>query len=450
MGSARTAWRGLRCHRAVIALLLAAPLFAQAPELPRTATAVEIGDLVRKLGDERYTVRVDATRRLCALGPQTAVALKDALQVGGETSLRAQRLLSIFDQCFFWGAAVELSFSAPTIRWDESVDLLIRIRGAAAHPVRLPFELTPAEPGTRLTDAQQVGVLFDIADFLRITDPDGNGITAPTTDDLADDPDVQSVIDARAENTITTFLPPGEELTIRVENFNRGWSRYRLLDSGKYDVSFEYYPEWSDPQLAAAEIGRVVGNSASIEVVAAAPPAVSRDGADAGLEIVREEKRLAAYLVNHRDKAMRFNTAFGSTAPFAQFSWSCTRADESEVDIPLATLKKNASQFQLADLREVAPGDRILIAETTVADLFADFSRASAGAEASRLRVRAVYNNVVTRNWQRRENVLDDKSDTWPETLRGLLPPRILATRQSSDSITLEAPPTADSARLSE
>lgn len=433
-------WKPRRaaCWGAVIVLQLAAPLVAQTPEPPRTATTAEIADLVVKLADERYSIRTDATRRLCMMGPAAAETLTHAAAENhGEAALRARHLLSIFDQCYFWGATVELSFSAPAIRWDEPVDLLIKFRNTSRYPVRLPFEPVGAAPGARLSAAQQVGVLFDIADFIRVTDGKGDVITAPTTDDLSDDPDVAAIIEGRAAQGISSLLLPGGELTVRVEDFNHGWSRYRLLDAGSYRVAFEFQPDWSDAELARLAIGRVAAAPAAIEVTAPAPPDVSRDGAEARIEVVVEERRIFAYLVNAYDKPQWVNLGIGVATPFAQFAWSCTSSDETEIDIPLPTTKKDILKFQWSDLSEVEPGGRVLVAETSAADLFADFSREAKGVAPQKLRVRAIYSNVINRRWQRRENVLDAAVGDWPAALRTLLPARLISARLSSETVTI-------------
>lgn len=428
-------------HASGFLYFVAFPLTLVAQTPSPTGSSPDIDALLRQLVDERYLVREDATRRLCALGPQTADALRRVVDAGpGEAALRAVHLLTIFDRCYFWGAAVELAFSATDIPWDQSVDLIVTLRNPSPHSVRLPFELPTIPAESRLTDAQQVGLMLDLADFLRVTAPDGREIPSPHIDDPSDDPDVQSAIDARVEAPASTLLPPGQVLVLRLQDFNRGWARYRLLDAGTYKIAFEYRPDWSDPQLRDARIGYVAAAPVTWHVSIPAPFEVSRDGLDADLEIHAADGRLAAYLVNRRDIPQVIHTGFGPAAPFAQFAWRCAINNDDEIEIPSAAPKIHAADFRLSDLKAVEPGQRLLLTEIAVDELFTAFARASDGARPVTLGVRATYTNVVTRAWQRRENLLDAPEHLGPRELRAPLPRHILGTRLASEPILVRAP----------
>ncbi|MCY2932427.1 MAG: hypothetical protein NTV86_23615, partial [Planctomycetota bacterium] len=122
--------RACRLSVAVLVVALTASrAVAQPASAPATAPARgEIGRLIRELGDDRWAVREEATRRLREMGPAAAQALREALQsadlevksrsrklldtlaLGGESDLAVarQKVLWAFRKADY-GAAVEVA-----------------------------------------------------------------------------------------------------------------------------------------------------------------------------------------------------------------------------------------------------------------------------------------------------------------------------------------------------
>ena len=83
-----------------------------------TPSDEQIAALVEALGDPSYETRLDATRRLCAIGPRATVALKRAVEGDvPETALRAGKLLDAFERLLFAGVEITLRFSKERISW---------------------------------------------------------------------------------------------------------------------------------------------------------------------------------------------------------------------------------------------------------------------------------------------------------------------------------------------
>ena len=81
---------------AVVAMFFIRPVSADenATRSSGTLSDKQIAALVEALGDPSYETRVDATRRLCAIGPRATAALKRAAEGDvPETALRAGKLL---------------------------------------------------------------------------------------------------------------------------------------------------------------------------------------------------------------------------------------------------------------------------------------------------------------------------------------------------------------------
>jgi len=86
--------------RALLVVCLFAITLAVAADPPKPPTAEEIGTAVRQLGDSRYTVREQATKRLWQAGPAAESALRDALKNRDpEVARRARELLDKIE----WG-----------------------------------------------------------------------------------------------------------------------------------------------------------------------------------------------------------------------------------------------------------------------------------------------------------------------------------------------------------
>ena len=402
-------------------------------------TQAEIARLIRELGDTSYDVRVSATRRLCMIGgPARDELSRAAAGDDTEVAIRARHVLHTLDRLWFAGCEVVLSASRTRLAWDEAVDLTIEIHNRSAWPAAIPFE-TEGEKRARLgVDVRQVGDMLDAADMLRVVSAERHEIPL-RLDDIAADPAVAHAVESRVDEAPRGIIPPNGSVSIALPAFNRGWARYPLLDAGTYSVQFIYAPEWNDPALSAAQVGRVASNEVSLTVAREAPDTVSRTHATALITLNRQEQWLVAHLTNRTDQAMVVNLNFGGGVPFADGRWVLTD-NERLIDIPVPPLQPGASwdAFDEQRLAKVGPGQRIVLAQIEWDQLQrrADESKAAASWQ-----VAFTYSNLCDRAWQRRQGDALLGNEKAPPGLRELLPRRLLTARHHSDRIPLSAIP---------
>lgn len=424
----------------VIAVMLAAAdvSSSRAGERPLNApaTADEIASLVRNLSDPDYKTRTYATRRLCGVGMAAYESLQRAADgADAESALRARRLITTLDALRFAGTEVSIAFSKPNIDWHDEVDLRITIFNRSAYPAKIPFEMQPPEGDE--SDATQVGVMLDTAEWLYVKGPSGSEVELRLDDILMDEAVGEAVQDRLAAGPHRT-LAPGERVTIVVRAFNRGWARFPLLDHGKYTAILDYTPRWQDSALKDAKIGRVLSNAAEITVDEAAPAAVSRHGVEADVVIEVDADVLVARLTNRTDHALFVNTNFGHSLPFAEGHWNF-ESSKTQRKASIAT-QANASweQFDPARLVEVAPGDAIELTRTKLADVKKMLTQAGVPNPSEGGFIYFGYSNRCDRRWQAREGqalIADPKA---PSVLRNPLPRRMLSTRQTSNRLAAE------------
>ena len=288
---------------------------AQAPQADSKASqpqTQEIRGLIEKLGDASYPVRADAVRDLIAIGPDALPLLREA--AGGddyETALRARQVIETFRAVLFAGATVELSAEPTRLRWNQPFTLKVRIENHSSEPCQTPFAPAPEGDRPANLDALQVGAMMDLADFLSVFGPDGREIQLHT-EPIDEDPEVEQALRWRAEHDPTGTLDGGSSQTFALTDFNRGWSRYRMLEAGQYTIRFEYEPDWRDPQLARRRIGRVSSQAVKVTVTEPAPAVIrSAPGTLLG-EVVREGDTYVAYATNAHDRRRHLNTNWGT------------------------------------------------------------------------------------------------------------------------------------------
>lgn len=420
--------------------LSAATAFGQTgPDV--SAGAEEIGSLIRDLGDPSYNVRTDATRRLCAIGMPAAERLREAAEGDdAERALRARAVLTALERVFFAGTDMTLSFTKGKIAWDEPVDLRLTMHNKSPYPARIPFELDPERRTDSTEDAAQVGAMLDVADWLKVLGPDGGAVDL-RVDDIMADKAVSGAVDQRAREIVVSVLAPGESRTLTIPAFNRGWSRYPLLDAGTYSTDFEYTPAWEDEVLAEQRAGRVTSNRASLEVMAGAPPAVARGRREVLLTLEQHGPVLVATLINTADQPMIVNMNLGGAAPYADAQWVYER-NQTRYEIPVRDDKVTGwRQFDAAKLIEVGPGQSTELASIRVDLIRESFSTAGADVGKDDWTVHVNYSNLCDRQWQRRQGEALLAEDGLPEILRTQLPRRLLSARHGSNRLTA---PSAD------
>lgn len=403
------------------------------------STPDEIRRLIEQLGDASYEQRVRATRRLCAVGAPARDALEAAARSDDpERSLRARKILSRLGELWFAGVDVRLSLSSETIAWDEPVELRVTFRNASAFPARLPLDLgqlsgaggsRPDVPGLPIDDATQVGWMVDLADVLTVRDTRGQEIEL-RVDAIEDDAAVEEAVRRRAEGTANAHtLQAGEEVTIRVPAFNRGWARFPLLDAETYSIVFAYAPKWDDQALVRARVGRVSSNEISLRVSRAAPDAISRTGLRASVSVRHEGPELVALLINHADRSVYANLNLGEGLPFAAGAWLLqTGGQERELPVQPAA-GRTWHDFSFARIAKIAPGAAVELARIELAALKQRADDPGAEAADAEWHLSFRYANLCDRRWQRRQDGPPADGPEPPPILVDPLPPHLLTGR---------------------
>jgi len=407
---------------------------AERPSLVGPTNHEEMVALVRTLGDPAYETRMFATRRLCAIGMEAWEVLRTAADSADiEASLRAKKLLEVFDRLWFSGAEVSLSFSKPIIDWNEAVDLNITMTNRLSYPARVPFDVDPAVRANP-DDARQVADMLDVAEWLKVRAPDGRELEL-RVDDIAGEAAVFAAVQSRLAGGPGGVLTPGERVSVTARAFNRGWARFPLLDHGEYTVMLDYVPDWTDKALAAARAGRVVSTPATLTVRDGAPPTVSRAGVQADLVVERDADVLVARLVNRTDQPLLINVNFGGSPPFADGRW-VYELDQVRREVPLLP-KPGASwhDFKPEGLVEVGGGEFIELARIPVNELRKALPAPGGDPSADRGFIYFTYANLCDRQWQTRQGSALLGNETAPPFFRQPLPRRILSARYSSNRL---------------
>jgi len=414
------------------------PEAANAPEAPN------IDQLVHDLGDPSYARRNEAMRGLCTIGSAATPALRQAAKSNDpEVALRASKLLGAFEHVLFSGVRVQLEFSAEKIDWEMPVELRATFVNDSKFPARLPFARSEDPRPERTADARQVADMLDLSEWLQVRGVDGREVEL-RVDDIAEDADVQAVVQQRLGDGPFSTLEPGASTTIVAKAFNRGWARYPLLDAGEYAVTFEYAPQWQDSVLAANHVGQVKSEPVRLRINMAAPKTISREGFEGDLTLERVGDSFEARFVNHSDRPVRINLNFGPTAPFADGRW-LVESGSMRREVPTITKPSMTwADFEAAKIVEVRAGESVPIAKASVNDLLSAIQPAGelnplAADNAVRSDASAAftYSNLCDRQWQVRQEQAMGNDPTIPQVLRDPLPPRLLSTRQTSNRLPL-------------
>ncbi|MCH8150235.1 MAG: hypothetical protein IH987_20025 [Planctomycetes bacterium] len=427
---------------AVVAMFFIRPVSADenATRSSGTLSDKQIAALVEALGDPSYETRVDATRRLCAIGPRATAALKRAAEGDvPETALRAGKLLDAFERLLFAGVEITLRFSKGRISWDESVDLIVTMANRAPHvsliPVPLPFGGSDT-PGH--DHARQVAGMIDLADWLVVRTSDGKKVSLHV-DDIDTEAAIADVIRQRLDDGPISSLAAGESVTLTLEAFNKGWARFRMLDTGRYTVGLVYEPQWQDEQLLTQRVGAVESNVAAVEVKTAAPATISRGGRELSLEVSVRHKHATATLTNHLDRAVHINTHFGTGVPFAKGRWIAESGERRQEISILPELPSSWQEFDSALIVKVPAGKSIVLAKAKWTQLRERFTKAGADLATGNWTLQFSYGNLLDRKWQRRHPADQSGSDQLPPGLRDPLPLWMSVTRVTSGAVAISA-----------
>lgn len=405
-------------------------------------TSEEIGQLIRQLGDPNPEVRESVARRLSAAGEAARAPLEVAAKGDDfETAVRARELLVVLNRLLFGGVHVSLSFSKSHIGWDQPVDLILRFSNPTEFPATLAFatsDATATGSSETGTDAEQVGAVLDVADWLTVRGPGGEPIDL-RVDPIGDDPSVVAAVHHRINGGSTSILKPGQTATLVLKAINRGWARFPTLDEGTYSVIFAYEPQWDDEVLHARRVGRVESSPATIQVTKGAPPEVLRSGQISTLALRERNGQMVVILTNHRDQTQFVNRNFGFAPPFAKGHWVCRRGESTHELVHGSAAHAGLADFDSALLTAVEAGGHVELASISVAELRNKLAGAGAALSSGGWTVQFRYNNSCERAWQMKQGAALLGNPNAPAIFRTPLPRLILATNQASDEIPLPA-----------
>jgi hypothetical protein len=355
----------LLCGAVLLGLAAAPPARGQTTE-SRPAREDHIETLIAKLGDASYGVRADAMRDLIAIGPDTLPMLRKAAQADDmEIALRAEEVIRAFERIMFAGTTVDLRAEPNAVRWDQPFTLEARITNHSSEPCRIPFALAEHTPWTVSAEAEQVGAMLDLADYLIVKGPDGH-IIRLSTEPIDEDPAVEMAVRWRVEAEPVESLDGGRTLTFKADDFNRGWARYRMLDAGEYTVQFVCEPQWDDVELAKGQVGRVASEVIRIRVTQAAPEAIRKAERPLAGEVKLKDDKLVAYITNTWDRPLYVNTNRGSDPRRdAMLTWYL-RTESGQMFEYEPSPEKEA--FSLAKIVRLEPGERVAVAQITRAE----------------------------------------------------------------------------------
>lgn len=359
--------RALSLCGVLLPLLVAGPAargqMAESSGEPRQAREDRIERLIAELGDASYGLRADAMRDLIAIGPDAMPLLRKAAQADDmEIALRAEEVIRAFEQILFAGTTVDLRAEPNAVRWDQPFTLEARITNHSSEPCRIPFALAEQTPWTVSAEAEQVGAMLDLADYLIVKGPDGH-IIRLSTEPIDEDPAVEMAVRWRVDAEPVETLDGGRTLTFKADDFNRGWARYRMLEAGEYTVQFVCEPEWDDPELARRQVGRVASEVIRIRVTEAAPGVIRKADRPLAGEVKRKGEKFVAYITNTWDRPLFLNTNWGSEPRrHALLTWYFRTESGQMFEHKLPPRK---GVFSLAKIVPLEPGERLAAAYIT-------------------------------------------------------------------------------------
>jgi len=334
---------------------------------PAAPTEQQIRREVVALSHPSRNRRMAAIRQLAGWGPLSFAELRRAAKEGSfEAALSARDLLSELESAILIGAQIRLEFSTARASWEEPVTLTVRMQNPSPAPIRVPW---PGEDDRSSREvigatARQVAGLLDVADFLVVTDAEGN-VVELRIDPIEQDAAVLTAVQSRAgDDPPTQVVPAGRSSELVVPLFNRGWARYPLLAEGTYSVQFVYQPDWKDPQWTQDGFGLVQSRPVEIQITTSAPTSV-RDGHGIATAIrASEDGRIQATLENQWDRPQWVSLNWGSNPklyPTLIWRWIPLRDGEAEeLEFPR---DPPSARFDEKRVRHLQPGESVQIGE---------------------------------------------------------------------------------------
>lgn len=363
----------------------------------RPASPEELARLVRRITTPSYQVRDRVFRAIAEIGPAAIPLLRrETNRSRQDVALAARELIEELEEVFFSGVTVRLEADPPRAAWDEAIRLTVFVENPTSFEARIPWALPDATTTTAVTTrpktpADQVGMIMDVAAFLEMMTPDGQALDL-RVDSLEDDRDVKDVVEARADDGgPVSVLPPGRRCTVVLADLNRGWSRYPLLASGRYRVRFVYQPEWTREEWIAAGVGKVVSNTAEIEITRPAPEILREAAQPVDVIVGHEGGWIVARLLNRWDRPVWVNLNLGDGPLFARVQWRVGRGESPTTVVPSSDRQEGPASFDVRRLRLLKPCELVEVARIERSALPAATERTGSGADAATWRVAARY-----------------------------------------------------------
>lgn len=350
-----------------------APAVPDLPSLPRASRPdpKQVSAAVHDLNHPSPSRRRQAVRQLAAWGPLAFDELNRAADGPAfESALLARDLLRELGNVFFVGAEVRLEVDRHEFAWDEPITLTVHVLNRSAGPVLVPWSPPADPPAVRQDDPAQVGAMLDIADYLRVTGPDGEPVGF-RTDPIERGTAVSEEVELRAgDQPPVHAISPGGGETLVVTRFNRGWARYPLLEGGKYAVQFVYQPAWEDAAWVEQGFGRVASSQVELAVSQAAPESIRASRTPMRLTLVREHDGLVGTLQSCWDRDLWVNLNFGGPIEtHARLEWSPQPHDRPVIEPFQLPADATGAMFQSGLLRQLGPGESFMLTRRSVAEL---------------------------------------------------------------------------------
>lgn len=423
------------------------PACAQAPQPAAPRATPEVAAWIEKLAAPKYQDRIEATRRLCQLGPVAREALRAACKSESfELSTRAQQLVAVLDRQFFSGVRVTLRASRDSVAWDEPFNVVIELENTSAYEARVPLELgaAPAADATTVSDLQQATVMVDAGDFLEVKDGAGQPV-ALRLDDINEEPAINAMISARASAGPVQVLKPGEKASFVLAQFNRGWARFPLLTAGEATIRFGYVPEWPEDETFGdfnrQRVGEVSSAPIQVRVTRGAPETLSRSGRMAEIKVNPSGDEYIASILCLYDKPIQLNVQYGATLPFAQFHWMLTSGEEDRMIPGAEQTRSRLTDFAASGFSTLQPGESLELGRVKAARV-REVCAAPPNPSTQPCRLTASYINLCSRAWQfDQERRSAEEWKTMPPQVRTPLPPRIFAGQLRTEAVVIEPKP---------
>jgi len=395
-----------------------------------------IARLIADLGANAYQTRTRATNELIRQGPSAVSSLARAANSDDlETATRAQQLLKVFNRLFFVGVTIELQPSRHRIAWNEPFSLIVRFTNRGEFPAHLPIEIPVSRsPGPHV---RQVAAALDLADFLTVVASGSDQPIQCHVDDINLDDDVFEAVVTRTDNPPVTNLPSGKTVVHRIDSFNRGWARYKLLSEGSYEIQLVYQPDWSEDELNRAGVGRVVSNVATVVVTKGAPPEIRNATAPTKLSLAIIDGRAVASLKNLSDLpvTVNLNLSADRSTPMASVRWFLETGGVHR-ELPYSPPGEAGSKFTRQRLAELLPGQAVVLERLEIDSVLRLIAESHVGGGTTP-ELFARYTNFAGIVWQRDHapRLLDNP--TTPKALRSPLPRNLVTTTLSSNRISV-------------